>query len=231
MQETQSYTWQITDPILITQIKTATPKQRFASPAFRLFNFVWELNLFPNGDTNSNSGMVKIYLRTCGLSKKISSINTRIRYCFVEGDKSKAANAKITQDKPEAGSWKNGTMKTSDFQKWDQLTFKIEITLYNVFNTEQDDITNKYLKHEEKKTDSNELDAPKLDSFTWTITDPTLIKEMISAKPGKSFLSPIHRLFNFTWQLQVKPTGHHEQPGNVYLFLNLCGLSPKVDSV
>eukprot|EP01084_Bolivina_argentea_P045890 84467_1 len=226
MQETQSYTWQITDPILITQIKTATPKQRFASPAFRLFNFVWELKLYPNGETNNNSGMAKIFLRACGLSKKISSINMRIRYCFVEGDKSQTANAKITHDKQTAGTWKSGTVKTSDFQKWDQLTFKIEITLYNVFNTEQDDITNKYLQHEEKKTDANELD-----SFTWTITDPTLIKEMISAKPGKSFLSPIHRFFNFTWKLEIAPTGQREQPGNVYLFLNLCGLSPKVDSV
>eukprot|EP01084_Bolivina_argentea_P029687 55121_1 len=155
----------------------------------------------------------------------------RIRYCFVEGDKSQTANSKITHDKQGAGLWKKGTVKTSDFQKWDQLTFKIEITLYNVFDTEQDDITDKYLKHEEKKTDANELDAAKLYSFTWTITDPKLIKEMISSKPGKLFSSPIYRLFNFTWQLEILPTGKHEQPGNVYLFLNLCGLSPKVDFI
>eukprot|EP01084_Bolivina_argentea_P076654 138945_1 len=68
-------------------------------------------------------------------------------------------------------------------------------------------------------------------SYTWRITDETLITQMKNAKPNQPFLSPSFRLFNLTFQLEFLPNGQTKTKGNAHLFLNLCGLSPKVHSI
>eukprot|EP01083_Nonionella_stella_P029019 79979_1 len=68
-------------------------------------------------------------------------------------------------------------------------------------------------------------------SYTWRITDETLITQMKNAKRNQSFLSPSFRLFNLTFQLEFFPNGQTKTKGNVELFLMICGLSPKVHSI
>eukprot|EP01083_Nonionella_stella_P296174 1006234_1 len=47
--QSMSYTWNIADSTLITQIKTAKQGQKFRSPVFSMFHFRWYLELWPNG--------------------------------------------------------------------------------------------------------------------------------------------------------------------------------------
>eukprot|EP01084_Bolivina_argentea_P262456 443837_1 len=71
-----------------------------------------------------------------------------------------------------------------------------------------------------------------MESYTWKITDKTLIRQIKTAKEGQAFYSPDFRLFNLTFELKLYPNGQNsKERGNVLIFLYICGLSPKVDSI
>eukprot|EP01084_Bolivina_argentea_P318848 553052_1 len=170
----ESYTWKIRDKALITKIKNAKPGQTFTSPTFRLCNLTFELQLYPNGQSET-PGNVLIYLFMCGLSPKIHSIVLQRKYMLIEMDAENSRSNTIKQDKMYCEGWGVGMVKTSDLQKLTQMTFKIGITLCNVFDKDGEDITHKYLKKIECKTEDaistvdQQLNSAKLDSVIMQI--------------------------------------------------------------
>eukprot|EP01083_Nonionella_stella_P032350 88543_1 len=71
-----------------------------------------------------------------------------------------------------------------------------------------------------------------MSTYTWKITDPSLVRSMKHAKNGSQWKSPIFSIGGFRWYLDVFPNGHNkDHNGYVQLYLNLAFLPPKVKSI
>eukprot|EP01083_Nonionella_stella_P216357 777828_1 len=147
--QSMSYTWNIADPTLITQIKAAKQGQRFKSPLFSMFNFRWFLELYPNGSSADLVGKTDIFLTLVTLSPKVKSITINRKYTLVELDAScNAYTETLTHDDMYSASWVEGTLKTQDLQKCTQFTFKVDVELHAVFDKDDNDITSRYLQQD-----------------------------------------------------------------------------------
>eukprot|EP01083_Nonionella_stella_P179696 638793_1 len=151
--QSMSYTWNIVDPTLITQIKAAKQGQRFKSPIFSMFNFRWFLELYPNGSSTNRIGKTQMFLELVALSDKVKSLRINRKYTFAELDVLLDSSRTLSHKQMGCASWPVGTVKTQDLQKCTQFTFKVDVELYVVFDKDDNDITNRYLQHEEIKTD------------------------------------------------------------------------------
>eukprot|EP01084_Bolivina_argentea_P004854 9185_1 len=152
----ESYTWKVTDKTLIRQIKSTKQGECFSSQPFRLFNLSFQLEVYPNGVTTGgeHAGNVKLFLHIRGLSPNVHSINLNRRCKFVEAATVVDSDCNITQEHMYCTSWRLGSVKTADIQKLNQMTFKVDVMLFTVFDKDGEDITNKYLKNVEHKTDA-----------------------------------------------------------------------------
>eukprot|EP01084_Bolivina_argentea_P026952 50102_1 len=71
-----------------------------------------------------------------------------------------------------------------------------------------------------------------MQSYTWKITDATLLKQMKSAANGNGFNNPTFTLFNLRWYLDFYPNGEAESSkGCCNLFLKLVMLPKKVSEI
>eukprot|EP01084_Bolivina_argentea_P135912 239413_1 len=118
-------------------MKNAKQNQSFLSPSFRLFNLTFQLEFFPNGQ-RTMKGNAHLFLNICGLFPKVHSINISRKYSFVEVDAENTGNCEITREEMYCGSWPEGHVKTTDIQKLNHITFKVDVTLFNVFDIDGD---------------------------------------------------------------------------------------------
>eukprot|EP01083_Nonionella_stella_P016792 46878_1 len=71
-----------------------------------------------------------------------------------------------------------------------------------------------------------------MSTYTWKITDPSLVRSMKNAKTGSIWKSPIFSIGGFKWNLVVHPNGNdNKSNGYLKLFLGLAFLPAKVKSV
>eukprot|EP01083_Nonionella_stella_P167054 560460_1 len=71
-----------------------------------------------------------------------------------------------------------------------------------------------------------------MSTYTWKITDPSLVRSMKNAKNGAKWKSPVFSIGGFRWYLAVWPNGSRAvDNGYVRLFLYLAFLPPKVKSI
>eukprot|EP01083_Nonionella_stella_P123907 373706_1 len=154
--ESMLYTWNITDPTVIQQIKTAKPGQLFKSPVFTMFNFRWILELYPNGHASEYIGEAQVFLELIGLSEKIKSVGIGRQYTLEELDACYHTNRVFTHENMSGGTWSTGTVTTQDLQKCIQFTFKVNADLHAVFDKDDNDITSSFSNdREDIKTDSH----------------------------------------------------------------------------
>eukprot|EP01084_Bolivina_argentea_P135913 239414_1 len=118
-------------------MKNAKQNQSFLSPSFRLFNLTFQLEFFPNGQ-NKSKGNAKLFLMICGLPPKVHSINISRKYSFVEVDAENTGNREITREQMYCSSWSGDRVKTTDIRKLNHITFKVDVTLFNVFDIDGD---------------------------------------------------------------------------------------------
>merc|ERR1712176_422857 len=93
-----SYTWKITDPSLLQQIKSAKPGNEFKSDKFSLFGFKWYLELNPNGINHSRKGNVSIFLYLMASSPKIHSLTFKRKCTLIEDGSSYSGSYEITNN-------------------------------------------------------------------------------------------------------------------------------------
>ena len=67
-----------------------------------------------------------------------------------------------------------------------------------------------------------------MESYTWKISDPSLVKHLRAAEDCQEFFSPTFSMFNMRWQLKLIPTVIDEQVTKTQIFLHLRALPPKV---
>eukprot|EP01083_Nonionella_stella_P032351 88544_1 len=71
-----------------------------------------------------------------------------------------------------------------------------------------------------------------MSTYTWKITDPSLVRSMKDAKNGYKWKSPIFSIGGFRWYLDLYPNGRNKDDnGYVQSYLFLAFLPPKVQSV
>eukprot|EP01083_Nonionella_stella_P282585 961552_1 len=69
-------------------------------------------------------------------------------------------------------------------------------------------------------------------SYTWNITDQTLVTRIKTAKPGQKFKSPVFTMFNFRWFLVLWPNGQTKKStGKTQIYLTLVTFSGNVKSM
>eukprot|EP01083_Nonionella_stella_P268578 908015_1 len=71
-----------------------------------------------------------------------------------------------------------------------------------------------------------------MSTYTWKITDPSLVRSMKDAKNGSKWKSPVFSIGGFRWVFSVYPNGHHNDAnGYMSVVLYLAFLPPKVKSL
>eukprot|EP01083_Nonionella_stella_P032352 88547_1 len=71
-----------------------------------------------------------------------------------------------------------------------------------------------------------------MSTYTWKITDPSLVRSMKNAKFKSYWKSPVFSFGGFKWYLNVYPNGNKRNSnGYVELFLQLAFLPPKVKAL
>eukprot|EP01083_Nonionella_stella_P100143 282090_1 len=79
-----TYTWKITDPSLVRQIKNAKNMAQWTSPTFAGGGFRWYLDFRPNGYDNKSMGYAVIFLRLASLPPKVKSVEVRKELHLIE---------------------------------------------------------------------------------------------------------------------------------------------------
>eukprot|EP01083_Nonionella_stella_P053964 142600_1 len=71
-----------------------------------------------------------------------------------------------------------------------------------------------------------------MSTYTWEITDPSLVQRMKNAKNMAQWTSPIFSRGGFRWYLDFRPNGHTNKfMGCAMIFVQLASLPPKVKSI
>eukprot|EP01084_Bolivina_argentea_P176516 305441_1 len=67
-------------------------------------------------------------------------------------------------------------------------------------------------------------------SYTWNITDPSIVNKIKNAKRGESTNSDMFRMYGFNWYMKFYKEWQ-TWPGNAMLFLYLANLPPKISQI
>eukprot|EP01083_Nonionella_stella_P027017 74297_1 len=136
-----TYTWKITDPSLVRQIKNAKNKAQWTSPTFAGGGFRWYLDFRPNGQTNKLMGCAMVFLCLASLPPKVKSIQIRTEYHLLETNT--VHNTSNTFDKDGMSwGWTSTHLQTKEIQNLTTLTLSVKIDVGGVYDHEDNDITN-----------------------------------------------------------------------------------------
>eukprot|EP01083_Nonionella_stella_P128901 390703_1 len=110
-----TYTWKVTDPSLVQQMKNAKNKAKWKSPTFSAGGFRVYLNVYPSGSIKSLVGYVNVYLNLACLPPKVKSIQIGYELRLIEADTVDTANTTFDKDNMNWG-WKAKQLQTKKIQ-------------------------------------------------------------------------------------------------------------------
>eukprot|EP01083_Nonionella_stella_P301795 1037344_1 len=155
-----TYTWKITDPSLVRQIKNAKNKAQWVSPVFSGGGFKWYLDFNPNGSTNTKIGYVVLFLRLAFLPPKVKSIKIAKQLRLFETDTT--SNMSHTYDKGTMSlGWQATQLQTKEIQNLTTFTFSAKINVCGVYDHENNDITNQYINTNNEESKQSPLQYAK----------------------------------------------------------------------
>ena len=143
---TDSYSWIITDPSLLNQIKTAKPRDGWKSPVFPLYGFQWYLKVYPNGSTSKEKGWVQIYFKLANsvLPPKVKQLFTIFEITEQETNTQSVFHYTYRNSHLSWGGTHN--LKTAEIENHNRLIFTANIQSLTAFDDNGDDVTEKYHK-------------------------------------------------------------------------------------
>eukprot|EP01083_Nonionella_stella_P147006 463116_1 len=162
-----TYTWKITDPSLVRQIKNAKNNARWSSPMFSSCGFRWYLDFTPNSSRNTNKShdfkRIKyaiIFLCLASLPPKVKSIQIRKELRLIETNS--VANSSNTFEKDNTSwGWSVTQLKTKEIQDLTTLTLSAKIDICGVYDHEDNDITNQYINTNNEESKHSPLQCAK----------------------------------------------------------------------
>ena len=96
-----SYTWKISDPLMVNQILHTENGTKFTSNPFTISRIRCELDIYPNGNTPDLSGYFVIFLRLISLPKYVKSVTASRIFRVLENQTSAAYVDDISIDTPD----------------------------------------------------------------------------------------------------------------------------------
>eukprot|EP01083_Nonionella_stella_P288471 981610_1 len=155
-----TYTWKITDPSLVRQIKNAKNNAKWSSPTFAGGGFRWYLDFRPNGHTNKYMGYAIIFLCLASLPPKVKSIQIRKEFRLIETDAGHSANSTYAKGTMSLG-WQATQLQTKEIQNLTAFTFSVKIDICGVYDHEDNDITNQYINTNNEESKHSPLQCAK----------------------------------------------------------------------
>eukprot|EP01083_Nonionella_stella_P176760 619336_1 len=160
-----TYTWKITDPSLVQQMKNAKNESKWSSPTFAAGGFKWYLDVYPNGLDKSVKGYVDLFLYLAFVPPKVKSIPARYELRLIETD-TFYKNRK-SFDKSEMNSGWTRKLLHNQIQNLSTLTFSAKVDVLGVIDHEDNVITSWSVNtgREESKQSEHKLMVARLDSL------------------------------------------------------------------
>eukprot|EP01083_Nonionella_stella_P072925 196843_1 len=139
-----TYTWKITDPSLVEQMKNAKNERGWTSPTFSASGFRWYCIVYPNGIRKSATGYVGLYLYLSFVPPKVKSISIGFELRLLETDTYFNANRSFDKDNTAFG-WTVKRVAIKHIQHLSTLTFTTKVDVHGAIDHEDNDITNWYI--------------------------------------------------------------------------------------
>ena len=214
-----SYTWDLTEENgKLKEFLESECKQNLHSDTFKIGQLPFSLEVYPNGDQDTNNGSFMLYVTLLSMPDEYKQIIFNLRLCCNETHSSFTSIAIFTSQKNSAG-WSQETVKLEEIKEitnLKQLSMGCTINILKIINTDSE-IIYKY---------KNPSQLPSPFTFTWNI-DTNLTNKFKNCRVGKSFES---KIFDNMWCLRCLPNGKRSSDkGNVKLYLLLCSLPPNMD--
>eukprot|EP01083_Nonionella_stella_P183380 662534_1 len=140
-----TYTWKITDPSLVRQMKNAKMKAHWSSPMFSGGGFRWYLDFYPNGDRNERIGYAIIFMRLTFLPPKVKSIQIAKELRLIETNTVSTASVDTYEKVHMTWGWKPTQLQTKEIQNLTTFTFSAKINVCGVYDHEDNDLSNQYI--------------------------------------------------------------------------------------
>ena len=148
----ESYTWNMADPSLVKQIKSAKRDEIVFSPVFTMFNLRWQLRLYPNRRVDDSTNKSQIFLNLKSLPPNIHSISIQRKYKLMPGGIEHQYDKTLTHDSMTCATWleSHAISARQIIEKYDEYIIKVDVELLTVYDKKNNDITQQYLQTEEE---------------------------------------------------------------------------------
>ena len=161
-----SYTWKISDPLTLNEMKSAKNEDEWKSDVFSAEGFRWYLCVCPNGNSPANAGYVSFYLNLALLPPKIKQIHVRFELILSETETKAVPDIAFNVDSMDWGLHRY-TLRNGTIQKSDELTFCVNIQLYGIIDKDDNDITSKYTNMREiEMKEDRQIDVAIIDEIS-----------------------------------------------------------------
>eukprot|EP01084_Bolivina_argentea_P074736 135550_1 len=166
---TGSYTWKITDQLVIKRIYNADFKQAFGGDMFEIGKLKWQLILYPNGFSEKSKGSFMICIKLIKMPKTWKKIITnRTSKCVQTTTSNTNIESFTTSGQIKPGSRYTLTLAELKTLNPSEITIITSINILNIIQKNNQSLYRMRIRHFEPK--------PK---FTWKIN-----KSMINYKQG-----------------------------------------------
>eukprot|EP01083_Nonionella_stella_P176759 619334_1 len=157
-----TYTWKITDPSLVQQMKNAKNESKWTSPTFSAGGFKWYLDVYPNGIDKSWKGYVDHFLFLAFLPPKVKSIRVRYELRLMETDSvDKHSGHSKSFDKSNMNWGWSRKLLHNQIQNLRTLTFSAKVDVLGVIDHEDNDITSLYVCMDSEESKHSALEHAK----------------------------------------------------------------------
>eukprot|EP01084_Bolivina_argentea_P234272 394400_1 len=221
-----NYEWIISCTTILSSIQNAYPDQWFSSPIFEFGKFKMTLTFSPNNHGTEDS---VLYIRITSFPDNINKLRLKAYFCIIE------TNTKYIDDNlslfpgGELIGWPNGLLHKTQLQKLDRLSFKIEFTIYEIFD-KNDRIISNYI--EKLSIENNQLIELPIAIYEWKLFDINMIKKIHLCKNVMSLISNILIMGPFKYYLAIYPDGINKKTkGKLCFGLKLLYVPPILSKV
>ena len=148
-----------------------------------MFNFRWQLRLYPNRRVDDNTNKSQIFLNLKSLPPNLHSISIQRKYKLMPEGIEHQYDKTLTHDSMACASWLEGHAISARqaIEKYDEYTIKVDVALLAVYDKKNNEITQQYLQSDDKVKTSDNLNDAKIDSLVMQMESlSALIKKMQS---------------------------------------------------
>eukprot|EP01084_Bolivina_argentea_P263091 445176_1 len=205
----------------------------FKSPIFNIGNLKFCLVVYPNGNKQQTEGFVQFFMHLVSLSPKIEKVSFNYKIELIETCTQLDRTTVFTFEHRSEG-WPKGYVNTDLIKHLKQLTFKLDLKIFDIFQSDGTLVTENELK---TKYFEKENYMYYTDNFEWIIKDEKTVNSIKNAHEGDEFCSEFIRMHSFIFYLELYPLGMSDDtnafPVNTHteLYLTMASFPPNVSSI